>query len=133
MSGREIATYELESRELLDLSCTLYGEVEVVYEQLSSVHLNNPDEVKPLMSEVESIMEKIAVVDAKIAVQLQDINPLPEFLAKKVNTRKEFIKRLLKLNQSLVENAQRYKALIKNELVNMHKNRNAVNTNNVFI
>jgi DNA repair exonuclease SbcCD ATPase subunit len=112
---------EMEADRLIDISYTLYGEMEQIYERLSSNQLADTISTLALMQHLENLRKKVQRVDSNISDFLQSQRPRSEELQQKISLRDSRIRKLLQMNKELTEKASRHRSMVKGELATMQK------------
>lgn len=112
---------EMEADKLIDISYTLYGEMEQIYERLGSNQLADTISTLALMQHLENLRKKVQRVDSNISDFLQSQRPRSEELQQKISLRDSRIRKLLQMNKELTEKASRHRSMVKGELATMQK------------
>ena len=112
---------EMETDRLIDISYTLYGEMEQIYVRLSSNQLVDTISTLALIQHLENLRKKVQRVDSNISKFLQSQRPRSEELQQKISLRDSRIRKLLQMNKELTEKASRHRSMVKGELATMQK------------
>ncbi len=116
----------METRELIDASYTIYGEMEEIYIKLNGLDLAETTTTLLLMKELEALRRKVQSLDSSIINVLRQQRSHSQEIRRKLAKRDSRIRRMLELNREISEKAACHRALVQSERASLHHGQTAL-------